>query len=1319
MLPLKFLHLQTIILFLTLILKDQAMKNPDQCQKIILKKNEKICGLNEINSYFIGQNSIDLTNQSTYQDFEDLIEISNGPILYSQDDLIFTMKFRQLINENEICSLIYKSHFNAFSINCISTQTTYIIDNQFKILINKQYQIDLEIEKNFNCSSFDYNIEDLIIFCYSFDSIRLYKLSKEEEKFKQSIRFQSEMQKFQCLLKFHSSLDLFFIIYLQCQEWKIQIYENNSLKLQIDEIFFKEKANVQGELLDVLICQQNLVILLSSGGFQFFNYKLKELFIVENLKLNETLIEFDNFCSIKFVVKGLSNEYFRSSLSDKYKDLLLNTKEFPKKAFSIQNPNSLLLKYENFLIFYVNNHVHQSFKIQLKDIFQLSNQNIYIGIEEGNQIKLVLIKYLKQCIPYYDKNQQFSKYYLQFIYTNFPPQNEFINCYLTIIIDNDELIKKNALQIDLVKKNSYIKRKNYEENFQMSFRRSSFQSIKPFKINFHSSFNQIQFSIKDNQLKCKFNYYLKNYKGKFVIRTNQNRIYSIIVQVSGNQTREYYCEDEQIYLQLNILSLNEQSLNQFLSPEIFVLLDQQKSVYLKFFQIMSKIACFETQVENLFSTNNGILIKFKDQEVFQKIIYSSFQIIIEKYKFPSELSLNFQDLLHLNHEINIFVYINQLKIIYKQKIVQIINIRAKVLGLLPRFQSKQIRSLILLDINKNELQFYQVSIIEFFQTTTYDLKDYVPIQPLSFKIYESLLIISCQHKINQKIYILIFNCAFSSSLYLLQQVIETQNYYFWVQDIFLYYFNNKNILCVQDLIYINIEIQYDGFNNKTSQELSFQLEIEMENIGIPPVKHDFNITFINPSILQIINNNSKLLIQQQNQQINFRNFFLGKIDNIILKSNNDFELKYPLEQKMVLQCSYYNNKFCFSQSNNEHLIFFRIGLIGQTFLVYNLQQFIFNLTFIEQIQEDQFLLLNQINNITLQLSLVQLKNNLFTLKKQLNAEPLQNQYQIAFKQNILLIQKNEFKDKYLVDINEWFYTSLNMVGQIYSVNSEKYLQLFYNPKGQIILINLFQISNQQVKFYQKFEILIRDSQIKDYILKQSSYNFTGFIKQNLTQNNQIDLSLLLINYQQEDVYCLIRLYLDDQKHEFINIKILRYPQFVQPCEYLLLTDEEIILMCGLIKYFFNMKNSELFCDPIFSTKDLEKIEIFNSTHFLYQYYSQQNQSIVINIGQRGGYYLQKLSKTETQSMSLEFQAINIEKMKMSQVALHLQVVQAKVQQDENFSISFILFLIIILLLLASILFLYKKRQRKQIELKKIFTAEISLTETRLKIKSNN
>ncbi|CAD8156245.1 unnamed protein product [Paramecium pentaurelia] len=1000
MITLNFIQLQTVLFILCLIQKVQTNNNQKQCQTVLLKQNEKYCELREINTFFVGQRSDNLTNINTLQSYEDLIQISNGPILYSKDDIIISIKYRELIDENEICSLIYNPQLNTYSINCISTQQTYIIDNQIIIQINTQFNILIQTEQNFNCSQFDYNTIGLAIFCFSSDQIKLYQLQKEQEQFKQTIIYQSEILNLLCLLKFHYYSNIFFIIYFSCQGWIIHVYENNSFKLQIDQNLLIEKYNTEGILLDVLTCQHNIFMLLSSGGYYYSKEQLILLFKAENLNLKEIVFEFDFHCNLRTAVKSQSENYVIYSLPKQFQEIILNTKELPKKVFQISNPTSILLKYENYVSFYVNELVYQTITIKIAHLIQLSNQRIYIGIGEENQVKLFQIKYSKPCLPYYNDNQKYSNYYLQFIdklNLNFQ-KISFIECYKPIIMDNDDMKKEYAIFINIQNKIYYIERINYEESFQVSFLASSIQSIQPYKINFRSPLNQIKFQLKNNQIKCIFNHQLKNYKGKFIIKTKNDLIFSIIVQGPKNNIIEYHCQSSQDYIYQNILPLNEQLLHKFINSNNLILLDQQKMCLYKIQldeqnqnELISKILCLDSQVEKIFGLNNQIIFKLKDQPVFYNMFSNFGQIKIEQNFMLGQIkNQNFLDIFQIQIDFYGVLYIDQLHLIYKQVVVQIINIKAEILGFLSNSQSNLISSLVLIDIIKNELQFYVVSTTEFIKIRYYNLGNYVPVQPLQFKILESKIIISCQHKINKKFYILIINCAFQSSLHLLQKVIETSNQFFWVQRFYLYYFDNKNELSVQDLLHINIEIQYLEFDNKISQEIIIQIEIELENIEIPPFKKDIMITLINPKILKLIQTDYILLINNNNQEVNFRNFILGEIDNIILKSNDEFQLRYPLEKEMDQICQYYCNKFCFQVNNFEYMTFFKFGLFEKTYLVYNFQKQIYNLLFVEIIKQDLFLFINQINNQTILISLIQIKDNFFIIQKQLNTQIFNN-----------------------------------------------------------------------------------------------------------------------------------------------------------------------------------------------------------------------------------------------------------------------------------------------------------------------------------------
>lgn len=77
------------------------------------------------------------------------------------------------------------------------------------------------------------------------------------------------------------------------------------------------------------------------------------------------------------------------------------------------------------------------------------------------------------------------------------------------------------------------------------------------------------------------------------------------------------------------------------------------------------------------------------------------------------------------------------------------------------------------------------------------------------------------------------------------------------------------------------------------------MEVELENIEIPPQKQDILIILINPTILNLTKTNLNLFIKNNDQVVNFRNFIIGQIDNIILNKNDNFKLRNPLDKEMV------------------------------------------------------------------------------------------------------------------------------------------------------------------------------------------------------------------------------------------------------------------------------------------------------------------------------------------------------------------------------------------------------------------------------------
>ncbi|CAD8073780.1 unnamed protein product [Paramecium primaurelia] len=1324
----KSLLLQTIFLIQSLIQNVEANQDTNSCENLILQQNELYCEFRDLNYFFIGQNSDNFTNTDTFQLSEDLIQVSSGPLLFSKDDIVISIKFRELINENEICSLIYNTQINTYSLNCISTSPTFIIDNKFQLLINTQFNLEIQTVQTFNCSQFDYNTEGYILFCYSIHQIKLYQLSIEQHKLNQTVIFQSENHNLQCLLKFHSYSNSFLIIYFQCLEWKIQIYENNTVKLEIDQNYLKEKYNIEGNLLEVLPCQSNFLILLSSGGYWMNNENLMQLFITQGLKLNETLIEFNNKCQINFAVKAQTNNYFLSSLSQKYSDIIFNTKDFPKQMFVIKFPSSIFFKYEDYLTFYINDFLHQSIKLKIKNLLQLSNQRIYMGIGEDNQIILILIKYSKQCLPSYNINNEYSKYYIRLELAKDLAyiQNNNWDCYKLIIIDNDEQKKQYALNINLKNKNYYIERTNYDDKFLITIIRSSFSSIQPHRITFSSSSKQINLQLKSNQVKCQFNRYLKNYKGKFFIKTKNDQIYSIIVEGYRNNIVEYSCDNQNNHMFESLLPLNKQIVLNLDYLNSLLLLDQQKRCLYKLIlhdenlqQMPIKITCLESQIEKIFNINYKIILKLKDQFVFYNLQYTQPQL--EQAYLPKQINLNCLEIYQLLNDFIVVVYTNELQLIYKEVTVQIIKINAKVLGCKAKSQSTLLINLILLDLIKNELQLYILSITEFRLIRSYNLENNVPIQPLQFIVQEQIIIISCKHKINNKLFLLIFKSESQISFHSLQQVIETKNHFFFVQKYFLYYFNDQNQLSVQDLLHITIQIEQLEFNNKSSQEVILQFQVELEDSEIPPMNQSIMIKLINPSILKLIQSNQNLYIKYENQELNFRHYILGKIDNIYLKVNNNFKLKYPFENQFIMQCSYYCNKFCFQFTNSGSGIFFKVGQSNKIYMIYGLQHYIQNILFIEMIKDNQFLFIHQINNETLQISLMILKDQILKLQKQIDTHFNNDLEEIVLVQNILIIQFYQVQNRFIIDendISQVIFPTLNQQSLIYNLSTEQFIEVFVNNVKKMIIIKLFKIINYKVEFQSIFEISIMNYQLKELfngLLEKLQTNFVKLINQNFSQvNQQIDLILFIISNKKFSVQFQIRLYLKEKRYELENNKILRYPENYQPCKYIVIAEEEIILQCGITRYYYDMKDSDYLFDPIHSTKNLLNMDLLNSTHYLFYKHFEHNQSIVLYAGKRGGYVLQKQKQDITYPITLEFSAISNDQIQIDKVSLQMQVYQQNIVQKEFSQQSLFIFIMILIIVLATITFYYRKHQIKNKQFSKVINSEISLSTIKLK-----
>ncbi|CAK78036.1 unnamed protein product (macronuclear) [Paramecium tetraurelia] len=661
----------------------QAFQGASECQNLILKPNEKFCELRDMNTFFIGQESDNLTNINTIQKHEDLVQFSSGPNIYLKEDKIISIQFRALIDVNEICSLIYNPKINKYSINLISTETTYIIDNKMKLNIKSQVNILLQTESDQNCTQFYYNTKGLIIFCHSIDQLILYQLQKEGQEFKQTIKHQSEILNLSCNLKFQQFSNQFFIIYSQCKEWIIQVYDDNSIKLYLDQNILRENYNREGILLDVLTCQNNLFLLLSTGGYQFYNRYFTDLFQFENINLNETLFHYDQNCQLKFAVKSPSKNYFTSTFPFHFNNLIINTTSFPKAIFIISNPIIALLHYDDQLLFQVNSLLNQVVKIKIQRLIQLSNNKIYIGIDEANQITYFQIVYTKPCFPYQGDNLNATKYYLQFIYKMNPnfKEEKYFHCYKPIIIENEEQKKEYATLVNIASNNYYIERKNYEESFFFKLSTSSTQSIYPYKMNFRSQLEgETKLQIKNNQIQCRFNQYLKNYKGKFIIKTKNEDLYSIIVQGSKNQIKEYKCQGAQDLIYLNMFALDEQILQKFSNFNILIFLDSQRQCIYRIqleeelkTDLISKIMCFDSTVENIYGVSSQIILKLKDKGVFYNVFSSIGQIQIEQNQYLSQLKdKNLKDIFQINPDFYGVLYENQIHLVYKQATLSIL-----------------------------------------------------------------------------------------------------------------------------------------------------------------------------------------------------------------------------------------------------------------------------------------------------------------------------------------------------------------------------------------------------------------------------------------------------------------------------------------------------------------------------------------------------------------------------------------------------------------------------------------------------------------------
>ncbi|CAD8163857.1 unnamed protein product [Paramecium octaurelia] len=1317
MIALNFIKLQTAMLFLCQLQKIQAYQETHECQNIILKQNEKLCELREISTFFIGQKSDNLTNINTLQQHEDLIQVSSGPIIYSKDDKIISIYYRELIDANEICSLIYNPKINEYSIKLISTETTYIIDSKMTLKIKSQINILIQTESNFNCTYFYYNTKGFIVFCHSIDSLIFYQLQKEEQEYKQSIIHKSEILNLSCSVKFQQLSNQFLIIYCQCQEWIIYIYDDNSIKLYLDQNILREKYNVEGILLDVITCQSNIVLLLSTGGYSIFQGFFTCLFYKENLNLNEILIYYNMSCQIRFALKSSSQNESRSTFPFHFNDLILNTTSIPKSAFLFNNPISILLWYHDQLLFQVNSLVNQAIKIKIQRLIQLSNNKLYIGMDEENQITLFQITYSKPCMPYYGGNQNITKYYLQFLYTANPNVmiKEFFHCYKPIIIENEEQKKEYAVLFTT----------SYEESFIVQISTSSIQSIYPYKMNFRSQLTETNIQLKNNQIQCRFNQYLKNYKGRFIIKTKNQEFYSIIVQGLKNQIKEYSCFSSQDFIYHNMHGLDEQILHRFQNLNVLIFLDKQRQCLYRIHldedlknDIINKIVCLDSKVEKMFGVSSQIVLKLKDQEVFYNLFSNIGLIQVEKNLVLSQLkNKNVQDIFQINADFYGVLYENQLHLVYKQVTVQIINITAIILGFLVNSQTNLLSSLVLIDLKKNELQFYVVQLNEFIQIRNYNLENYVPVQPPSFKIFESKIIISCYHKINKRLYLLIFNSAFQSSLHFLQKVIEISNQNFWVYKFYVYYYDDKNQLAVYDTLHIILEIQNLGLNNQISQKLTFQVELDSENIETAQFKKDITISLINPRFLKLRTVNYTLSIKNDNQVVNFRNFILGQIDDIILPSTKNFILRYPLEKEVLYSCSYYCSKLCFQGNNSDDLTFFQIDKFQQNQLVYNLQKYLYNPLFVEAMKEDLFLFINQISNLNIMIQVVLLKDNLFRIKKQLDVIIFASISNIQLKQNILIIETSQYETRFL--INDHGITQVESQGQIYHINQNMYIEIMANVYGKVIIINLLEISNSEPRIQGTFEILVLNTSMKNLFLEQGFpilLESIKLIKKDYNQNeDQLNLMLFIISRQTYDVQFQVRLYLKEQKYEFINHKILRCPKTIKSCIYVMLTEEEIILDCGLKRYFYDMQNSDYLFDPIYTSKSLDQIDILNSTHYLFVNYCSSNQSYVLSVGKRGGYRLQKLTQNYNKSMSLELQFINDDIIEKNNITFNLQVIQTNIELNEFSQLTFVILIMIFMIFLVTIGILY--RQCTQRQLRNVIKTEISLVEINMRYNS--
>ncbi|CAK78037.1 unnamed protein product (macronuclear) [Paramecium tetraurelia] len=220
------------------------------------------------------------------------------------------------------------------------------------------------------------------------------------------------------------------------------------------------------------------------------------------------------------------------------------------------------------------------------------------------------------------------------------------------------------------------------------------------------------------------------------------------------------------------------------------------------------------------------------------------------------------------------------------------------------------------------------------------------------------------------------------------------------------------------------------------------------------------------------------------------------------------------------------------------------------------------------------------------------------------------------------------------------------------------------------------------------------------------------IKKDYNQDkDQLDLILWITSRQTYDVQFQIRLYLKEQKYEFINQKILRYPKTFDSCKYVVLTEEEIILDCGLTRYFYDMQNSDYLFDPVYSTTSLVQMEVLNSTHYLFVNYLSKNQSYVLSVGKRGGYRLEKLSQDNSKSTSLEFQVFYDDVIAKDNITFNLEVIQTNMDYNEFCQLNVVILLMIFLIFLATI-GIYRKCKQKQS--RKVIRTEISLVDINMR-----